>query len=173
MNMPMEKIDIGEATLEQLRAFATAYLGLEVKPQTNRDGLRGLIRQAGYEAAFIFTMPEQTQPGAHTRPEGPMNVRPRLRADGKPSIDSATGKPENEVRVIIHVQDKAGGDEPVSLNPNGRTMYVPRGEAHWIPDAHHEVLKNAKELVYEEYTGDGLGGLKTPREVQSYPFSYA
>lgn len=174
----MEKVKIADASVDQVRRFARVDLGLEIHENANKQGIVGKMREAGYSLDFVFIDAQAEPPtpsGANLRPGGPRQIRPRIRVENGEEVrvlDPETKEPQSEVCLQVHTQDKPGGEEPVFISVNGRGMWVPRGETVWIPTSYAHVLENAKEEVYEPYNGEGNGGLRPPREVQSYPFSY-
>lgn len=161
----MKQIKIEEATAKQLRDFAELVLGLEIGGRETSQMMRGKIQAAGYSRDTIADV------GAPA--EGPTTAQVATSSDRR--INPETRKPET--RIIIMAEDKPGGEDPVQVSVNGRLILIPRGEACWVEDPYVEVLRNAVEYVYDQYTGEDvgrsgvdLGGLKKPREVLSYPF---
>jgi hypothetical protein len=163
--MGMKKIAIGEATAEQLREFATVALGLELGGRENKQMLAGKIAEAWAQDHILISDAKAPIPTGGPSPVGgAFNRRPREAPGGEEG--------EFEVRIVIQTTDRPGGDEPVPVGVNGRMMWIPRGEPVWVPEKYVAVLNAAEEHVFEEYK-EGLGGLKKPRAVKSYPFSYA
>lgn len=160
--MSDERIKVADATAEQLRTFAVRIMGLEVSDRANRQQVIGKLQEAGFTAETIPALDAQAAPaGRRLGGGGPQRrVRPGTEAD-----------PVYEVCVTIQATEQPGGQEPVRCEVNGRAIFIPRGEPVWIAEKYAEVLENAVQYVYEEYS-DGLGGLSAPRKVPSYAFSY-
>lgn len=156
------KVSIEEATLPQLKAFGEAVLGLDLARNATAQVVRGKMQEAGYNADFI-TVFETVEPGVASHTDG-QSARQSAR------IVKESGRVF--YRVLIPNEEKPGGEEPVPVSVNGRLMYIPRGQPAEVPEEYVEVLENAQAYVYEPYTGEGLGGLKPPKVVKSYPFSY-
>lgn len=158
----MRKILLAEATADELRTFGHVFLGLEIKGNESRNVMLGKLSEAGYTLPFI-QLTDPVVPTGATTMDGPRSIR--TRPDGV-----------REARIVVHVQDRPGGDQPVPVGVNGRHMLIPRGEPVFVPEPYIEALDHAEEYVYDEYDPDldgGLGGLSQRRTVKSYPFSYA
>lgn len=165
--MKSQKIAVSEATLPQLKAFATTVLGLEVARNATQDIVIGKIREAGYNLDHI-TVFEEVTPSQRGRTEGS-----DAKASARVVKTGQDGRERVYYRILIPNEEKPGGEEPVPVGVNGRSMFIPRGQPVEVPEEYVEVLENAEAYVYEPYDGNGLGGLKPPRAVKSYPFSYA
>jgi len=159
----MQRIEIADATAEQLRQFGSIILGLQLGGTENRQTMIAKFSEAGYGPDFINLGDPATAPVGSPKEGGAFNSRLNERGD-------------TEVRIVIHKQDKAGGEEPVPVAVNGRSMWMPRGVPHLVPETYVEVLDHAIEKIYPEYDpseNGGRGGLGEPRLVHAYPFSYA
>ncbi len=158
----MERIKIADATPAQLREFGTNTLGLELHGRETAAMMAAKFAEVGYNVDDIGLQEATVVPSGG--PNGDVAFNTRIRGDGV-----------KEILINIHVQDKDGGDEPVPVGVNGKLMLIERGVPSWVPESYVGVLNNAVEYVYEEYQGGtgNLGGLSKPREVLSYPFSYA
>lgn len=155
------RISIAEATPQQLRSFATTVLGLELEGRENGPTLRSKIEQAGWTGDNIPVMGEA--------PSGP----PAGSRDAREASKIVKENGRAYFTIIIPREDKPGGQEPVYVSINGRGMFIPRGERQEVPAEYVEALDHAEQHVYDEFDGNGLGGLKAPRKVKSYPFTYA
>ena len=158
-----KSIEIEKASIEQLRVFADIVLQIETSEKNTRQQIIGKIKQAGYNRD---TIPSNLSiPSAPPVDLGPQSATAALRAreeeDGNVFY-----------RILIPMEDKPGGEDPVEVMVNGSRMAIPRGEPHKVPEKYVEALQNAKKFVYDEYI-EGLGGLGQPRVVMSYPFSFA
>ena len=158
----MDRINITDATPAQLRDFGASVLGLELTGRETHAMMVSKLAEVGYGVETITLTPPLVIPSGNPKPDEPFTTR--MRDDGI-----------KEVRIIVQVQDKDGGDRPVPVSVNGRAMIIPRGKPVWVPESYVEVLNHAVEYVYPEYVGqtDSMGGLAQPRQVKSYPFSYA
>lgn len=163
--MKQRTIPIEEANLAELREFARTILQIEMHNRETAQQMRAKIKEAGYHADKI-TIFDATSAEA---------TKERRDAGGRHVFKKTDehGREREYCRILIPNQDKPGGEEPVPVGVNGRVMYVPRGEPHDVPVEYVEALENAVEFIYEPYDGNGLGGLKPPRTVKSYPFQYA
>lgn len=157
----MDRIEIDDATADQLRTFAGQILGIEIGGRENKPTMIGKMTEVGYSMSFINLPPSAPTPSGGPSQRGAFNTR----------INAAGVK---EIRIILHTKDEPGGARAVPVQVNGKPMLVPRGEECWVPAHFVEALDHAEEDIYDEYSpDDGLGGLRKPRKVKSYPFSYA
>lgn len=160
----VERIQIEEATAEQLRQFGVQVLGLEVTGRENKQMMMGKFTEVGFNMAFItLTSAAPTPTGGPTDERGAFNRR-----------ENEAGR--KEVRIMIHTVDQPGGDRDVVVAVNGKFMTIPRGKPQWVPESYVEALDHAEEQTYDQYdqsVNDGMGGLNRPRLVKSYPFSFA
>ncbi len=157
-----DRIKIADATSAQLREFGANTLGLELHGRETAAMMAGKFAEVGYNVDDIALQAPAVVPTAG--PSGDVAFNTRVRDDGI-----------KEIRIVIHTQDKPGGEDAVQVGVNGRLMLIPRGDPQWVPESYVEVLNNAVEYIYAEFQGGSgnLGGLNKPREVKSYPFSYA
>lgn len=152
------KIPVGEATAAQLREHATLRMGLEIDGRASANTILAKMREAGFDGEEITVL----LPDAPTVPRvDPEEVGNRKTVNGRKFR-----------RINIPRQDIPGGEEPVPVGVNGRVMFVPRGEDCWVPEDYIEVLNHAVQAIYEAYDGSNQLGLRKPRMVKSYPFSY-
>ena len=158
------RIPLDEATPEQIRTFCRVVMGLPIADRENVPTMRAKLEKADYTLDFINLPQTAAPPSGHTSATEAFNTR----------INPKTG--QKEIRILVHVQDRAGGDEPVPVNVNGSNFFIPRGEPCWVPEKFVGALADAKEKQYDEYDparDGGRGGLGEPRYIQSYPFSFA
>ena len=78
-----------------------------------------------------------------------------------------SSEPGKERMVKVRIQGDKANKQPVPLAVNGRVLRIKRNEDVHIPESFLEVLKNAKQLQYEE---NSKGELESS-EVFSYQFS--
>ena len=152
--------DASDAELKNFLIMAFGVMEEDIPADAGRAGLISALGKLGHEGD-IRVMAVAAQPVLRDNPVGEIPAAVIFKVEGR-----------DFVRVQIHTSDKPGGEEPIQLGVNGKLMFVPRGEPVEIPLEYASVLANAREWVYDEYR-DGMGGLKKPREVHTYPFSYA
>lgn len=150
----MKQIPINEATAGQLRAFAESTLGLSIHPNCNRDAILAKVKQAWDKPEIPVEEPPEAEPQTGQPP------RPATAEQQPPKAEM--------VRILIHVTEDAGGDEPVPVSVNGRAMLIPRGKEVDIKPEYYEVLKNAVQHRYEALPDGGMNPV--PRKVPLYPF---
>jgi hypothetical protein len=152
---------LDDCSLNEIREFIQVVLGIsEMRGNETGVQLSAILAKVGYNVNFITV---------------PMNLDHTIPSAARPDDDLRT-KVEDGVtfhKIMIHTNDRAGGDRPVPVGVNGRMMLIPRGTAVWVPATYIEVLKNAKEHIYDEYDANSnlLGGLTGMKEVSAYPYS--
>lgn len=147
--MSDKKIQIAQASKEQLRAFAETHLGIVMPPDAKTETLRAKVAAAWNKDEIVI------------QDDAPASTQPDRRA-------APISAPDGKVKLIIQRTDDAGGDEPVPVGVNGRVMLVPRGEEVEIPKPYFEVLKNAVKHIYEPLKDGGMNPI--PRKVPMYPY---
>lgn len=161
----VKQIQIDEAEAGQLREFGKRVLGLELSGRETKMIMQGKFAEVGYNMPFI-------------RLEAASNGLPTMQPRGLNEAfnTEVNARGEKTVRIMIHSQEKPGGDDPVPVSVNGKLIYIPRNKPVYVPEAYVEVLSHAEEFIYAEFNPDvngGMGGLTKPRIVLSYPFSFA
>ncbi len=160
-----DRVEVEDATADQLRTFASQVLGIEIGGRENKPTMIGKMAEVGYAMSFINLPPSAPAPSGGPSQRGAFNTR----------VSDKVGEDGNlvkEIRIILHTKDEPGGDRAVPVSVNGKSMLIPRGTEEWVPEHFVEALDHAEEDIYDEYS-EGLGGLKKPRTVKSYPYSYA
>lgn len=148
------KVQITDASDEQIRGFVTVFLALDIKPAAKREQMLAKMSEAGWSMPFITV--------AESEPE----VSGSSKASYGQTRKNAKG--EDEIKVLINASDKQGGDSPVFLGLNGTGIYVPRGEECWMPEKYLSCLKNAVEDFFD--TNEDGEAIHPPRKILSYPF---
>lgn len=164
MNDRIQK-DSKDCTAEELSDFLQVVMGVEVKGKETKQQLLAKLTQIGWAVPFITVAAPEAAPSREDGDRPSMSTR----------IVKKGGKDRKEIRIMIHANDKPGGDRPVPVGVNGVMMLIERGKACWVPEEYVHVLINAVEIIYPEYdqNADMLGGLSHPKPVPSYPFSYS
>ncbi|MCB1341382.1 MAG: hypothetical protein KDK24_10025 [Pseudooceanicola sp.] len=163
----MERISTSDATAEQLRAFATMMLGLEIDGRWQAPKILEAMVKGGYTADTIPLVQSQTGPAPRVLRAG--EVAPSKVVSTKAKDGSTYDR--RFYLINVHTNDGPGGQEPVPVGVNGRIMFIERGKPQEVPEEYVAALKNAVMDVYPAYT-EGMGGLGEPQKVQMYPFSY-
>lgn len=167
----VQQVLLNDATLEQLRGFATNYLGLELAPTLNTDNVRAKIT-AAWPQPFIL-VPDTNPPTSiesasspPAPPTAPGEVPGAPLLAGRQTVRPDAGK----VRISIARQEGPGGADPVPVGVNGKIMVIPRDEDCDIPYPYYEALSHAIKKVYDPMP-DGNGYNPIPRLVPEYPWN--
>jgi len=168
--MAIAKIKIKQATLNQLKAFAEAHLGIYFQDGIAVGAARAQVEQAwGHDTISVQVaddtpgQPAAAQPAAVAPPQA---APPAQGKGGRP----VAGK--DMVTVFIDERDEPGGDRPVEVGVNGKMMVIPRGQDVQIPYPYYLALLDAKVWVYvpKKDANGTINGLEsTPREHLQYP----
>lgn len=150
--MQTKSVRLADATIEEMREFATETLGLDLSPNPNTkaDTIRARIAEA-------WDKPEIT-----VKSRADVGPAPQGQA-----VDEAPAGGEPMVTLEIARTDDVEGSQPVWVAVNGRGMWIPRGERVTVKHRYYEVLKNAVRRVGEQQRSGEI----VWREVQSYSFS--
>lgn len=169
--MPVERVKIDKATLPQLHDFAVIIFGLEVPEKATKADILSVIDAAGYTQDTIPLLKKSSEIPVLSDANG--DPRPRT------FMHKFNGGAEREcVAITIPEQDTPGGEEPVPVSVNGQQLWIPRNGRQVIPIEYVEALENAEKFIYAPISADTTMqqmemGLREPRVVKEYPFSYA
>lgn len=154
--MSDKKIPIEEATVEQLRAFASAYLGLDIHGSTKEENVRARVAKAWGKAEILVPETDEDETVvASGQPPRPVTVAQQPPGKG-------------DVRIIIQTTEDAGGADPVFVGVNGKGMLVPRGKEVTIPYRYYRALAKAVTYRYDPLPEGGINPV--PRKIPLYPF---
>ena len=163
------RIPLAEATTAQLMEFIQ-FSGLEIKETASRDEALATLGAAGIEhIQFVTATPagegqDQRIDDLRAKRSGVLDEEP-----DPADVEAHTKWLNQKVQIQISTEDKAGGDEPVPLKCNNRTIWVPRGKPVMLARKFVHILANAKRTVYDH---DDQDGLKNRREVPAFPWHY-
>lgn len=157
--MPQDvTIKIADATVDQLRWFVTAVLGIDLGPNPNIriETLHSKIASAGYQRDEITVPASLGAPAPVAAP-----------ADEAPShaIDPGSYQRGPKAKILIDRQEGPGGDRPVFVAVNGKSMLIPRAVPCEVGLPYVEVLANAVQTLHDM---DEEGNI-TSRDVPLYP----
>lgn len=168
--MEIQRIDIHEATYQQLATFAKVALGLDIQTgganKMTGDQIIAVMRQAGYGMDHINL----------SAPAEPVSVTQQNYASEVYVFDGTDKYGLNRVRRLINItipnQDKPGGSEEVPIGINGSHMYVKRNTPSLVPEEYVESLEHAIETRYIPNTDPvSLEPFADRRDVMRYPMS--
>lgn len=160
----MKKIDILEASDDQLREFATTAQGLDVTDAKSRADLLAILGPA-WDQDYILVDDVTPDTGAAAVPTPQVSYTAGNRDDGP------------MVKFKILQTDMPGGKHPAHPSVNGRMLVMQRNMLIEAPYAYFLDLQNAKVGVIEQGRDQqgADGGMRpgdmTPTEVTNYPLS--
>lgn len=150
----MRKVDIKDATEQQLRDFGRDTLGLSLPPNCKMETLRAKISAAWDKSDITVADAPEVAPQTGSRPV---------------PVEAGQEPPKrNMVRINISVTEEPGGTDDVPVGVNGRVMTIPRGKDVDIPEEYFMVLREAITHKYDPLP-DGQGINPIPRKVALYP----
>ena len=125
----LKKIPMDVVSATYLAEHVATTMGLDVKPQQGKASILAAMATAGFPTDFIeIEMEGEPEPVIERR---------------EPPRERHT-KHRRMVQVLIPMEEKAGGSEPVWTNVNGISIFVPRGSPHWIDYKYYESILHAE-----------------------------
>ena len=164
MKLISTKVQIADATDEELRNFAQLALGLPVEDLGSRPALLAAISSA-YMQDFITVQRAAPEENEQTQ-EGAPSVAPQQKLVGK-----AGGHGEPVVILKIGQTEMPGGKDPVPVAVNGQTLIIQRNLRAEVPYRFYEALKNAVRQVVEQQVDpvNARMRINVDSEVTNYP----
>jgi hypothetical protein len=162
--MPIKNVNIDHATPEQLRAFATDFLNLEIADDASDEQVSSAIDRAqpGVKTIFVLEADEQ-QPaiGAAPLPEDqdlPPEERRPEEAAGRAQGSLGKDDPRWVINIPIIETEDGSGSRDVMVGVNGRAWQMQRGHDINVPHRVVVALDNAVEQVlrHDPDTGDEI-----------------
>lgn len=129
----MDKLDLKDATDEQIRTFARSFLNLDGADsdaiKTVRKNLEGIWPQG-----FIWIAREPAPVTVFApAPAAPALTPAQIEAKAGAGIAPTSSKLDPIVVLTISKTDAPGGKEPVYLNVNGNAIHIARGIKQEVP----------------------------------------
>lgn len=162
MTTKFETKNLDEATPEQLRYFASAFLGIPTEGLSDAD-VRARIMTA-HEGETIYVRvgeDDHVQAGSP-----PPDVEKR---EDRTGIVGSLGHDDPKVKVTLHAEERDGvvNNRHKEVGVNGVVWLLKRGESITIPYRVFEALKNAERHVI---THDSEGNVRE-QVVKSTPYN--
>lgn len=155
-----ETVNIKEATPQQLRDYATSFLGIPVDNDDDAAVLAKVRAANEGETIFVRAAPEETdQTGSPP---------PNTGGTGG-NIVGSLGRKDPKVTVTLHADERDGvvNNRHKEVGVNGVVWLLKRGEPITIPYRVFEALNNAEQHVI---TMTGEGEVRD-QKVQRVPFN--
>ena len=162
--MKQKTVPWDEATLQELKMFASGVLGMTLGPNIGEETLRAKIRQAfPGDKITIMVLDGEDEAVAADAPAPPSEAP----AQGK-ALRGSSSVNDPKVTITIAEAEGAGGKRPVPVQVNGVQMLLPRGRPIDIPYRYYDDLCKAVKTLYEQ---DETTQEVISTDVPSYPFS--
>lgn len=165
MTSNMKTVAIDEATLDQLKEFATNTLGLSYHHTANTTHMLSMIRQVHTKDTIQVA---DTDAQAAQTMQDPASLTQTQPSAGK-EMNAVKSSKDPKVTIMIPLSEKEGGDRPVPVGVNGKQMLLPRGKDIVIPYRYYEALLNAVKTEHVQDPNDDQYEIKS-REVPAYGF---
>lgn len=154
----MRSIPYDQATDQQLKVFAT-NLDLTFAANIGRDNLMKKIKAV--HQGDTIDLPERAKvedspPRARSEQEEQEDEVAKVAAR-RARRQQISGQGSDMVIVRIHSSELEGGDEPVDLHCNGKSLWIPRDIWCRIRIGYFNALKDAKEEKYEQKKDPATG----------------
>ena len=169
--MKMQPLPILEATPQQLRTFATDFLGLDVEPEDTEQTLFAKIMAATNGNETIYIQPEGSEPQHSQAGDPPPRVAGATAPeDPAQRMQGTLGRDDPKVTIFINNEDRNGEiyDRDVNVGVNGTVWQLQRNKPLTIPYRVFEALKLA---VRDSITHDPNTGVEHSTPVNAVPWS--
>ena len=155
-----ESRDIGEATPEELRAYATQFLGIMVDDATDPEVLAKV--RAANDGDTIFVAVDTGEPADQTGSPPP----PPEESGG---LQGSLGRDDPRVQLTLHAEDRDGVvvNHHKEVGVNGRVWALKRGVSINIP---YRVFLALELAEREVITHDSEGNVRVQR-VKNTPYN--
>lgn len=183
-----KRIPIADADLPTLKAFAEAFLGIEVKPGTNSASLRGAIAKAApdlkdvpalppvpvftpAQAQAVAPMPSMVAAANAAAGEGQAERPAAVSLPASAELAHASRDPKVRLKVLKTDDKRRARD--VTIAVNGDVYRLQRGVEVEVPYRVYLALRDAVERAavptdeINPFTGEPIMGWE---DVLSYPF---
>jgi hypothetical protein len=154
-------LPLAEASLDQLRWFATNVCGLDIPKTTNANTIRSKISQVHEKTEITVPAAIGTVIVSDSAAPGPFAV-----ATSEHALRAGSHQAGDKAKIFVEVQEGPGGNRPVFVSVNGVGILIPRAKEVEVAVPYVEALEHAVGTVYD-FDNDGN---QTSREVLHYPF---
>jgi hypothetical protein len=171
MTNATKKIKVENATDAEIARFLS-WSGLDVPADADRNRLLAMLSSIS-EGKTIQVIDE---PGAGEGQE----VRTGDVVAERSGLNKTPPSPDDEkawkawlqekVSIQIDTEDKPGGDDPLPVKHDGRTIFIPRGKTVKVARKFVKILEDA---VAVRYDNDDNEGLVNKRIIKTIPWRYA
>lgn len=138
---------------DYLARHVAANMGLDVKPKMGKPAILAAMATAGFETEFLEVEDD-------TEEDAPIERREPPRTRHTPG--------KRMVKLLIPVEEKPGGNEPVFTSHNGVAMLIPRNKEVWVPYERYMILMDAVAHIAETDENALITGY---RKVPQHPVS--
>ena len=160
------RIALVDATVDNLRWFASAKRGIPVEQKWNSNTLRAKIAETGYTDDHIDVPSDSVQ--AKTI------VPPRVDATSPAGSDD-----DRLVRIKINKEANVpGGMDHVFVSVNAKAIYIPRGEVVKVKAKYARALRDAVYRDYQPLLDEqgklipDRGAIDDGQDADRFPVSY-
>lgn len=159
---------LAEATPDEIRYFATSFLGIPTDGLEDSEVLAKL-RAANGNSENIFVREGETPPVDQTGSPPPA---PEESVDG--ALRGSLGHTDPKVQLTIHAEERDGitTTRHKEVGVNGVVWLLKRGESITIPYRVYEALQNAeREVISHDKDGNPISqrAMATPFNVEVLP----
>lgn len=170
--MAVKNIQIDEATPDQIRAYATNFLNLEIAADATDAQVRSAIERAQPGVSLIFVLEEAAPVVAVPKEDEPIPeelLRPEERS-GKQAGSLGRDDPRWIINIPVVETDDGSGSRDVFVGVNGRGWQIKRGHDVDIPHRVAVALTNAL-AVKVTHQDDGNGDVDViVTKAHRFPF---
>lgn len=162
MTKKFETKTISEATPDQLRGYASQFLGIDVTDATDAEVLAKVRAANDGDTIFVSTAPEPTSQAGSPPPR----VEGAATSGG---LVGTFGRDDPKVQLTLHSEERDGVvvSRHKEVSVNGRAFLLKRGESITIPYRLFIALENAER---DAITHDGQGNT-IHQKVKNTPYN--
>lgn len=159
MSRTFEEKNIGDATTEEVRDYATTFLGIPTEGITTDEVLAKVRAATEGDTIFVRVAPEPADMAGVPPPD----VEPQSKLQG------GLGHSDPKVGIVLHNEERDGNviNRHKEVGVNGVVWLLKRGERIDVPYRVFLALKNAERSVI---THNGEGEVMT-QNVKSTPYN--
>lgn len=167
MSRKFESLNINEATPEQVRAYASTFLGIPTEDAADSEILAKVRASIEGETIFVDVATDDAPDQTGSAPPKPAEERGG-------GLVGSLGRNDPKVTLTLHAEERDGVvvNRHKEVGVNGVVWLLKRGESITVPYRVYENLKNAERHVIT-HTSEGEQReqvvLNTPFNVEHMP----
>jgi len=164
----MDKLDLKDATDEQIRAFARNFLNLD---GADADAIKTVRKnvEAAWPQNFVWVpKPYEAVQQQFAPQAAPVLSKEEIEKKAGAGIAPTSSKNDPVVVLTIAKTKDEGGKDPVYVNVNGNAMHIERGVKQRVPYRYYFDLKQAVQKLHD---WDERKNVYSSEDVERFPMN--